>query len=307
MRVRIIDLDGAVTGQPQVPYWLQDMGGDVIAARDLAPKLRLLAQPAAVRALAARLGPVLGPELVFYGSGDFHHLTLMLALRLEQKVSIIHFDNHPDWVGLPANLNCGSWVSRALTHKNVARIVTIGPASDDMRAPQLKGGDLSGLRAGRQEMHPWASGRTFYAGAGFQAPGVAACGGIGREGLSWQGLEGDDWHARMTAIAARLPDAPLWITLDKDVLTPAEAVTNWDQGRLTLEQVLSAIGRFAARRPILGMDVCGDYSPDTDLGLVRAILAHSDRAQRPVPATPGTTLNGATNARIVHRMAGMLQ
>ncbi|OYX86993.1 MAG: hypothetical protein B7Y71_02055, partial [Xanthobacter sp. 35-67-6] len=174
-------------------------------------------------------------------------------------------------------------------------------------APQLKGGDLSGLRAGRQEMHPWTSGRTFYAGAGFQAPGAAACGGIGTQGLRWQGLEGDDWDARMAAIAARLPDAPLWITLDKDVLTPDEAVTNWDQGRLTLEQVLCAIGRFATRRPILGMDVCGDYSPDAGLGPVRAILAHSDRAQRPVPAAPGTTLNGATNARIVHRMAGMLQ
>lgn len=307
MRVRIIDLDGAVTGQPQVPYWLQDMGGEIIAAQDLAPKLRLLAQPAALRALAGRLGPVWQPELVFYGSGDFHHLTLMLALRLEQKVSIIHFDNHPDWVGLPANLNCGSWVSRALTHASVARIVTIGPASDDMRAPQLKGGDLSGLRAGRQEMHAFASGRTFYAGTGFEAPGACASRGIGRDSLHWQGLEGDDWHARMAAIADRLPDAPLWITLDKDVLTPDEAVTNWDQGRLTLEQVFSAIAVFAARRPVLGMDVCGDYSPDAGLGLVRAVLAHSDRAQRPVPAAPGTAVNGTTNARIVLRMAGMLQ
>lgn len=307
MRLRIIDLDGAVTGQPQVPYWREDMGGDVIAARDLAPKLRLLAQPAALRALADRLGPVQGPELVFYGSGDFHHLTLMLALRLAQPVTIIHFDNHPDWVGLPANLNCGSWVSRALTHPQVMRIVTIGPASDDMRAPQLKGGDLSGLRAGRQEMHPWASGRTFYAGTAFEAPGATASGGIAKAGLSWQGLDGDDWDDRMAAIAARLPDAPLWITLDKDVLTTEEAVTNWDQGRLTLHQVLSAIGQFADRRPILGMDVCGDYSPDAGLGLVRAFLARSDRAQRPVPAAPGTMLNGATNARIVHRMSEMMQ
>ena len=37
MRVRIIDLDGAVTGQPQVPYWLQDMGGDDLATQVLQP------------------------------------------------------------------------------------------------------------------------------------------------------------------------------------------------------------------------------------------------------------------------------
>ncbi len=306
MRARIIDLDGAVTGQAQMRAWIDAAGGDVVAARDLAPKLRLLAAPAALTTLARRLGPTHGPELVFYGSGDFHHLSLLLALRCDQPVSIIHFDNHPDWVRRPANLNCGSWVSRALAHNDVARVVTIGPDSADILAPQLHGADLSGLRSGRAELHPWRSAATFYAGKAFHAPGASAAAGIARDGLRWHGLSAENWEAQIAAIAARLPEAPLWITLDKDVLTPAEATTNWDQGCLTLDQVLAAITLFAARRRVLGMDVCGDYSPSAGLGPLRALLARSDRAQRPVPAEPGTARNDAANLRILQHMATLI-
>ncbi|MGA0561354.1 hypothetical protein ACO2RV_02810 [Ancylobacter sp. VNQ12] len=307
MRIRIIDTDGSLMAQPGVMAMCAATGGDVVAARDLAPRLRLLAARDALAALAARLGPPEAGEITFIGSGDFHHLSLLLATRHARALSIVHFDNHPDWVRFPASLNCGSWVARALEEPQVRRVVTIGPASPDIEAPQLKGATMEALRSGRLELHAWTGLETFYAGPAFENAGASAAAGIARDGLKWRGLAGDDWRARIDAIAARLPDAPVWITLDKDVLGTGEAVTNWDQGRLTLDAVLEAIGTIAAHRPLLGMDVCGDYSPEGSLGMFRSLLARLDRSQRPVPQGDGASVNEATNLRILAAMGALLQ
>lgn len=307
MRIKVIDLDGAVATQDAVAAGVDRHGGDVLLAHDLAPRLRLLANGEAAHTLARRLGPAGQGELCFYGSGDFHHLTALLVARLDEPVCVIHFDNHPDWVRLPRSLNCGSWVSRALEQPNVARVVTLGPCSTDILAPQFKGADLAALRSGRLEVRPHTSAATFYAGAGFEAPGVSATSGLGRGGLVWQGLDGGPWAEVIAEIAARLPPLPLWITLDKDVLRPQEAVTNWDQGQLSLDQVLEAISIFAAHRPVRGMDVCGDYSPAGHNGLVRDLLARLDQAQRPEPLADPVPVNDAANRRIVAHMEAILQ
>lgn len=307
MRIKVIDLDGALTLQQEVMSGLPGCDSDLLIARDLAPRLRLLANRSALNTLAARLGSPARGEIYFYGSGDFHHLSHLFVSRLDQPVSVVHFDNHPDWTRFPRTLNCGSWVSRLLEQRNVARVVTLGPCSSDLSAPQLKGADLPVLRAGRLEVHPMASGATFYAGPGFEAAGVRGVMGVASDGLRWDGLEDGDFSARMEAIAVQLPPTPLWITLDKDVLGPSEAVTNWDQGRLPLDRVLQAITLFAQHRPVLGMDVCGDYSPEGDNGALRALLAHLDRDQRRDPHGNAIAVNGATNARILRHMGDILQ
>ncbi|GGF50635.1 hypothetical protein GCM10007301_07510 [Azorhizobium oxalatiphilum] len=307
MRARVIDLDGSLAVQPGFVAACAQAGGDLIAARALAPKLRLLAQKAALRALDRQLGPHRNGDLYFIGSGDFHHLTLKLVERVGAPVSIIHFDNHPDWIRLPASLNCGSWVARALERPDVLRIITLGPDSEDLRTPQAKGAALRPIREGRLEVHPLHGGTTAYAGSAFRAHGVSAPHGTGGRGLAWPGLSGGDWPAQIETIATRLPDAPLWVTLDKDVLSRQEAVTNWDQGSLSLSLVLEAVSIFARHRPIAGMDVCGDYSAADGLGPWRRFLAFCDRSQRRISTFTGAAINGDTNLRILRHMAQVLQ
>lgn len=307
MRIKVIDLDGALTVQDEVMAGLPGCDADLFLARDLAPRLRLLAGRSALRTLADRLGPPTRGEICFYGSGDFHHLSHLLVSRFDQPVSVVHFDNHPDWTRFPRTLNCGSWVSRLQEQRNVARVVTLGPCSSDLSAPQLKGADLPLLRSGRLQMHPLAAGATFYAGPGFEVASVRGAAGIGAEGLRWDGLEDGDFAERVEAIAAELPHTPLWITLDKDVLGPDEAVTNWDQGRLPLHKVLQAITVFAEHRPVLGMDVCGDYSPEGDNGALRALCAYLDRDQRRDPHGNANAVNGVTNGRILRHMGDILK
>ena len=50
---------------------------------------------------------------------------------------------------------------------------------------------------------------------------------------------------------------PVFLSLDLDVLSPAFARTDWDQGSMTMEELLTAIDRIMTAHRVLGVDVCG--------------------------------------------------
>lgn len=303
-RVILLDLDGSVATQPGLSA-LTGAGAAVrLDATDLAPRLRIVASRGAARSLSARLAPILagGPPLIFTGSGDFHHVTALFLALLRERVTVLHFDNHPDWVRVPPTLNCGSWVNRALRLAQVDRVVTIGPTGDDLRRPEMKGADLAALRAGRHEVHPWRAAETPYWGRRIAA---GACRSKGWT-LRWDGLEGHPLPAFAEGLADRLPALPLWITLDKDVLAPAEAATNWDQGAMPLDAVLEVIARVARGRRVLGVDVCGDWSEPRFRDPFRWFLSVTDR-DASLRATPDDLiLNDQTNRRLVGALGPLL-
>ena len=121
MRPAVFNLDGALDGQVELRRRMMEGDGRAIEALDLGPPSRLWARPHAIAQLEARVRQCLpaadGPTLVFAGSGDFHHLTPLLVGRAVEisgePVTVVHFDNHPDWVKFDRGLHCGSWVGRA--------------------------------------------------------------------------------------------------------------------------------------------------------------------------------------------------
>ena len=54
---------------------------------------------------------------------------------------------------------------------------------------------------------------------------------------------------------------PLYLSVDKDVLSPHFATTNWDQGSMTLPQLESLLHIIMANDTIVGIDVCGELPP----------------------------------------------
>lgn len=119
--LRIIDLDNSVAGQQALRRRLEQGRATLIDARDLARNLRIVASGDARKELLRRLGDADarrsaggGTPVYFYGSGDFHHVAAMLLERVSEPVTVVHFDNHPDWTSFPATMNCGAWVNRAL-------------------------------------------------------------------------------------------------------------------------------------------------------------------------------------------------
>src|SRR5262245_31168643 len=105
MDVQILDLDGSLLAQHGLFSRLQPA---VFPLRKWGKRIRLGCGFGRYRrferSLARRLGKRAGPEptLTFYGSGDFHHVTLALLRRIRTPFNLLVVDNHPDWMrGVP--------------------------------------------------------------------------------------------------------------------------------------------------------------------------------------------------------------
>jgi len=298
LRLRVIDLDGGVAAQEPLRGRIDAGAAARIDAADLAGRLRIVASRRALRSLASRLRPGAGkggPTATFYGSGDFHHLTAGLVAGLDEDVTIVHFDNHPDWVRFPATVNCGAWVNRALELPHIRKVVTIGPCSDDLVRPELQFANLDAVRDGRIALYPWRHAPSRVWGRYGRTASYRQEGGH----LHWRNLAEEDWADFLAEMIATIPTRAVWLTIDKDVLARSDALTNWDQGELPLEHLLAAIERLAERRRIVGVDVCGDWSKPRFSDPFRATLAYFDHPGRLHPSPEELAVNARVNAALI--------
>lgn len=60
-------------------------------------------------------------------------------------------------------------------------------------------------------------------------------------------------------------DEPVYISIDKDVLNPQSAMTNWDQGSLSLDELKNILVSILKENTIIGVDVCGECSASLDI------------------------------------------
>src|SRR5690348_3887969 len=288
VHLRILETDGSVEARmlrdaaPWASFSIADF-------RDLGPALRLWSRKSTIEAARARLAQTGDPQpsITFLGSGDFHHLAALLIERIAEPVSILHLDNHPDWVRLAPRWHCGSWVNRVLELPNVRRVVTAGPCSDDLVNPARKGGNLAALDSGRLALFPW-----FHAPSRVRRRIADGPGPAWRDGaLHWRNLAERRLADACDAVVAALPTESVWITLDKDVLPEGEALTNWDQGRMPLSAVAALIEAVGARKRVLGADICGEYSPPGHRNVLKRIESHMDQPRRVRAESSGLARN----------------
>lgn len=301
MRPVILQLDDSLARQTALERGVLDRGGRVLAARDLGPGLRLWTRSGTLAELKRRIGEALPApgegEVVFAGSGDFHHVTPLLLERAVaeagEPVTLLHFDNHPDWVRFAQGLHCGSWVGKAARMDGVARVVTVGVCSPDIGAKKAHEGDLALIAEDRLDVFAWT------------APDGG--GEVALEGRSWPTIEALGETAFLDALDTAIGTRAVYVTLDKDVLQADDAVTNWDQGRASLEFVMAAVRRVARGRRIVGADVVGDWSRPAYGTGVGALLKRGEALldqpwRRPRPAT-ANRVNEAVNLKLLDLFA----
>ena len=56
----------------------------------------------------------------------------------------------------------------------------------------------------------------------------------------------------------------VYISIDKDVLSPDYARTDWDQGTMTLDELFASIRDISLKHKIIGVDVCGEVKNTED-------------------------------------------
>jgi hypothetical protein len=305
MRLIVVDLDGAIVAQPFIASRIQSGEAVIVPATDLAPRLRLIADRAVLGELRSRITRALGSspedlEVVFYGSGDFHHLTMCLLERHPGPLTVVQIDNHPDWVTFPPTLNCGSWVSHAIKLPNVAQIVTLGPSGKDLEWPELKWGNLKAVVDGKLKVFPWRKTESIV----LRRYGDTACWHQKGTRLDWVHLPERPWAEAAAEVTESVPTRRVYITIDKDAIGQDEATTNWDQGRMTVPQIEILIGALSRRKQIVGVDICGDYSVPRLQGFLRRVVSFLDRDRVEVDPEK-LSINSRTNARLLGTLAAL--
>lgn len=265
MPAHILDLDGSVGMLPDAVR---------IDLRHWHDQLRFACSNAQLRAFGDVLRNLLpmpgGP--VFFGSGDFHHLSLPLieaaAARQAAPVRVVVLDNHPDNMRFPFGVHCGSWVSRVAALPTVARVDVAGITSHDIAAAHAWENRLRPLY--RRKLRYWSIGVDV---------GWAAHVGLGRAFRNY-----DTAGMMVAALADELAvdTSPVYLSIDKDVLDPEVAHSNWDQGCLRTTHVLAIL---AALRPrLIASDVNGEVSLACYPQRWKRALSSIDRQPVPDPS-----------------------
>ena len=296
MHLQILDLDGSLAAQTSLRTAAAWDSVSTIALRDLGPRLRLWSRERTIRLARTRIvaqTPV-GPTLHLLGSGDFHHLAAVLMERARDPITVVHIDNHPDWVRLAPRWHCGSWVNRALRLPRVARVITLGVCSDDLVRPDLKGGNLPALVSGKLVLFPWQHAPSRVWRHIPDGPGRRWQNGH----IFWQNLAETSLETALDAIICQICTDAVWLSIDKDVLDEREALTNWDQGLMPLSVLLQIVAAVGARKCIVGADICGEFSTIAHANWLKRWESRADQPRRGADASM-LARNEATNKELL--------
>lgn len=239
-------------------------------------QLRFSAPPALVETFFAEYAERLAP-FTLYGSGDFHHLTALWLRRVREPITVVSFDNHPDWDVRPPKWCCGSWVNRALELPQVQQVSVWGCGNFECWWPGQIFGNRRAEREGKLEVHPWADTRSRKQQQ--------------RRGAILQST----WRERFAEFARGLEGSGVYVTIDMDCLTSAEAITNWENGKFTTDDVAWALEFLHASARIVAGDLCGAFSPPKYARAKQRFVADVDHPKRPLP--------NESKARAVNRAA----
>jgi hypothetical protein len=317
MQLLLLHLDDALELQPDFVRSCLKAGAREINANDDGPAIRLWSRQRDLTAFAARLSQQLprgrqDARLTFMGSGDFHHVTALLledALRTrERPATVVHFDNHPDWVGFPGGVHCGSWVNRAAQRALVDKVITVGVCSDDLRRPEWKGANLSLLKSGAIEVYPY----DHVPSRVKKDYGVGSCYRQANGFIEWRTIASCGEENFIDYLLSRIRTEDVYLTIDKDVFARDDAITNWDQGTMRLPCLLSMIAAIGHRHSIIGADVIGDYSRPVYAGSPWAVISKRTEIlidQPPGPPDPlsAIRINSAVNHRLLEALSEVMQ
>lgn len=188
----------------------------------------------------------------FLDSGNYHYITRLWLERVDRPFALLVIDNHTDMQppAFGGLLSCGGWAADAAESLPLLKKIWLaGPGCADLE--QIPGHVKEKLTA-------------------FSGEELAI---------------GENWRNMLGQIPA---DLPLYVSIDKDVLTKEEVPLNWNQGETCLEQLVQALGCVwnTPGREIIGVDICGECREDACSGAFMA----SSRVNRVLAQCIGKTL-----------------
>ena len=191
----------------------------------------------------------------FFDNGNFHYMSKIWTDMVQEPFSLVVFDHHPDMQEPRFGniLSCGGWVKKVLKeNKFIDNVVIIGVAdhlADEIKseiASQPADAASTMLSTSRNDNGAESNDKiTFIRESELPA-------------VTLEGRSPDRVHSTF-----HIPHSShLYLSIDKDVLFPAYAATNWDQGSLDVATLKKIIAGLAASNRIIGVDICGERARD---------------------------------------------
>ncbi|WP_239326886.1 hypothetical protein [Snodgrassella gandavensis] len=210
---------------------------------------------------------------VLMGSGDYHHVSLLLIKRLQQyfnatnPIQVVIFDNHPDNMRYLFGIHCGSWVSYVAQLPFVSHVHVLGITSND----------IGFAHCWENRLTPLLQGKLTYWCMDVQ---VGWAKKIGLQ-QAFRAFASPEELVSAFIQAQQQTSESVYVSIDKDVLGKDVVQTNWDQGRMQLVHLLTVIAALDQR--IIGSDITGEVSQWQYTNLLKRLLSAMDK-QEPIPA-----------------------
>ena len=304
--VRILNFDESLTRQKNL---IERYHPDIIDLTAIGPSARLWANRKTADRVSAALKPDERQAITFLGSGDFHHISHLLVGQFDEPLTLIVFDFHPDWDILPPRLGCGSWVTRTLGLTNVSKVLLIGPSSDDLASPAIYTANLQALINDRLEIYPYmhAPTKVLFRNVPHNSSIRIRPSGLAHE-IVWTELNDRNQEMFMAQMLQRCETKKAYVSIDKDCLRSGHALTNWEEGRFSLDELLRLLKILKENMEVVGLDITGEYSKPVVSGSIKSFCSRLDHpvdyTAHTAPAESIDSINEETNLRILELLLG---
>ena len=174
------------------------------------------------------------PTIHFFDNGNYHYMSKLWTDRVQEPFTLIVFDHHPDMQPprFGGILSCGGWVKEVLDNNKFIQSVIIIGVKDELVETVREELSQSGQANILEKV-------TFIKESELSILSSLICSDF-----------------------VNVLSPNLYISIDKDALSPTYAATNWDQGSLTLDALKDCITALTTGRRILGVDICGERAHD---------------------------------------------
>lgn len=157
----------------------------------------------------------------FIDSGNYHYVSKFFTDKIKEDFILVVFDHHPDMQPslFDEILTCGSWVKSSLdTNKHLKKVILIGTSDELLKNIDPKYSDRL-IEFKESQLKGHTAWQRFY-----------------------------DMHFNL----------PIYISIDKDVLSSEEDTTNWDQGKASMPELKRLLSIILRHGKIIGIDICGE-------------------------------------------------
>ncbi|WP_458449327.1 arginase family protein [Fibrobacter sp.] len=187
----------------------------------------------------------------FFDNGNYHYMSKIWTDMVQEPFSLVVFDHHPDMQAPRFGniLSCGGWVKKVLDENQfINNVVIIGVADhlvDEIRAELSLAGDANILDKA-----------TFIKESEVRETGTPSS--FSRTPTSFSRMR----ESLRSPTESGMTEGRIYISIDKDALSPTYAATNWDQGSLDIATLKEIIACLATSHKIIGVDICGERARD---------------------------------------------